>query len=77
MTSKTTGTAVPREMTEVTGNTLVERTYEKRGGWLISWWKRTKTTGMGKDLIITTLESYDHIFLNGKEIPLPDSYKPE
>jgi len=35
---------------------------------IISWYVKVKSESLGKDLIISTMEKYDKIYLNGKEL---------
>ncbi len=43
---------------------------------LIQWWVEVRADKLGKDLIINTLEEYDKIILNKKEIKQRDKKGP-
>lgn len=49
------------------GKFLTEYTRKGIPG-IITWWSKVKETSLSKDLVISTLENYDKIIINGKEI---------
>lgn len=57
-----------KDMTQVSiaGNFRV--VYEKKSFLIFTWYSKLKSESVGKDLVIDTLEKYDRIILNGKEL---------
>ena len=45
-----------------------KHSFEKRGGWLLSWWVKISEEKIGEDLVINTTQEFDHIYLNGKPL---------
>jgi len=43
-------------------------TYEKRTWFIFSWFVRVHAESIGKDLVISASESFDKVFLNGREL---------
>lgn len=42
--------------------------YEKKSWLIFSWYVKVYAEKIGKDLVINTVEEYDKIFINGKEV---------
>lgn len=47
-----------------------EITYKRKTAFrgLVSWWSKDRCDAIGKDLVITTLENFDRVILNGEVI---------
>ena len=73
-----TYTTIPKidKKPEIVRKTKVETTYEYVPilGELLGFWRKSMTARLGDEIQIHlqhTLDAYDRLFINGKEIPIP------
>jgi len=61
-----------KNTTEVTPLERVRETYVERSALfgLLRWWEVIKTDSIGRELYITTTETPEKIYLNGRELTL-------
>ncbi len=56
------------ERTSVAKRETFKVEYEYKSWFVFGWWVQVKQDSLGKNLIISTLEDYDKIIVNGREV---------